>query len=115
MLQEKERKEIEDLRGQYEEKKTTDMDVLRKKNKKVKLPAEIFAWTFGILGALVMGVGMCLAMRVIGDQFVLGIIIGILGIAMVCANYFIFRAILSSRKKKYAKEILELTSQLLNE
>ena len=68
---------------------------------------------FGIVGALVLGVGMCLAMEVIGSMMPLGIVIGVVGIAMVTANYFLYRAILRSRKKKYAKEIVSLSDELL--
>lgn len=65
------------------------------------------------VGALVLGVGMCLAMEVIGSMMPLGIVIGAVGIAMVTANYFLYRAILRSRKKKYAKEIVSLSDELL--
>ena len=116
MLEEKEVKEIKKMRERYEEREEdSSLEKLKKKDKKVRLPAEIFAYTFGIIGALVLGVGMCMAMEVIGGLFVPGIVIGVVGIAMVCVNYFIYKAILSSRKKKYAKEILEMSSALLNE
>ena len=103
MLNEKERKEIEKMRSDYSEKKPTALEQLKRKDKAVKMPAEAFAYTFGIIGALVLGVGMCLAMKVFADLFVLGVVVGIVGIAMVCANYFIFNAILKSRKNKYAQ------------
>lgn len=115
MLNEKERKEIEKMRSDYSEKKPTALEQLKKKDKAVKMPAEAFAYTFGIIGALVLGVGMCLAMRVFADLFVLGVVVGVVGIAMVCANYFIYKAILKSRKKKYAQEILDMSKTLLNE
>lgn len=38
-------------------------------------------------------------LKVIGDLMALGIVIGIVGIAMVSVNYLIYRAILKSRKK----------------
>lgn len=115
MQSEKEKQEIVKIRAAYLEKQPSVLDALKKKDKMVKLPAEIFAYTFGIIGALVLGVGMCLAMKIIADLFVPGIIVGVVGIAMVCANYFIYKAILSARKKKYAKEIVEMSGTLLNE
>ena len=89
------------------------LEQLKKLDRTARRPAEIFAYTFGIVGALVLGVGMCLAMEVIGSMMPLGIVIGVVGIAMVTANYFLYRAILRSRKKKYAKEIVSLSDELL--
>ena len=43
----------------------------------------------------------------------LGIVIGVVGIAMVSANYFIYRAMLNARKRKYADKILALSDELL--
>ena len=89
------------------------LEQLKKLDRAARRPAEIFAYTFGIVGVLVLGVGMCLAMEVIGSMMPIGIVIGVVGIAMVTANYFLYRAILRSRKKKYAKEIVSLSDELL--
>ncbi len=43
---------------------------MKKLDRKAKMPAEIFAYTFGIFIALVFGTGMCLAMQVIGPTTV---------------------------------------------
>ena len=61
------------------------MVALRKLDAKAKLPANVFTYTFGIITALVAGVGMCLSMKVIGNgstaMFVLGVIVGQLSAA----------------------------------
>lgn len=103
------------LQEEYSEKVPGDVDKLKKLDEKVKLPANIFAYTFGVIGALVLGVGMCLAMKVIGDMFALGIVVGIVGIVMVSANYFIYKAILKSRKNKYASEVISLSNNIIGE
>jgi len=102
------------LHTEYTEQKSSEVDKLCALDKKVKVPASIFAYTFGIVGALILGTGMCLAMKVIGDLMALGIVIGILGIALISVNYPIYKAILRSRKAKYSKEIIELSEQILN-
>ena len=66
-----------------------------------------------VLGALVLGLGMCLAMEISGSLMPLGIVIGVVGIAMVAANYPIYSAIMRSRRKKYAQRILALSDELL--
>ena len=101
------------LHTEYSEKKSSEVDKLCALDNNVKIPANIFAYTFGIIGALVLGTGMCLAMKVIGDLMALGIVIGVLGIAMVSVTYPIYKAILKSRKAKYSKEIIALSEQIL--
>lgn len=102
------------IHTEYSAQTSSEVEKLCSLDNKVKVPASIFAYTFGILGALVLGTGMCLAMKVIGDLMALGIVVGVLGIAMVSANYPIYKMIMKSRKAKYSKEILELSEKILN-
>ena len=59
---------------------------------------------------------MCLAMGEIGSgttgSFVLGIVIGIIGMVGMGVNYPIYKRILESGKKKYAFEIMELAKEI---
>lgn len=108
---------VKEIKEGYEPKEKTKYDELIALNRKVELPAYIFAYAFGIVGALILGVGMCLAMQVIGTGvplMVLGIVVGIIGIALVSVNYPIFLAIMKSRKKKYAERVIALSEELLN-
>ncbi len=116
MDQNKNRQLAENIRRQYEPKseQAAKLERLEALDKKVRLPATIFSCIFGCAGALVLGVGMCLAMKIIADLLPLGIVVGIVGIAMVSVNYFIYKAILKARKSKYSAEILNLTDELLN-
>ena len=115
MNMEQEKQYAQQVRAEYApgSEEEGKLEHLKKLDRAARRPAEIFAYTFGIVGALVLGVGMCLAMEVIGSMMPLGIVIGVVGIAMVTANYFLYRAILRSRKKKYAKEIVSLSDELL--
>lgn len=102
--------EEERLKSEYAPKIKTNLDESKKIDYKAKLPAYIIAYTLGIIGSLTLGLGMCLAMKIIGDnslfQFVSGIIIGIIGIIIIVINYPLFIAILRKRKARYASEIL---------
>lgn len=108
-----EKEYVNEIKNQYTEHTDTDVEKLIALDKKVKLPANIFAYAFGTIGSLVLGFGMCLAMKILWDLMPLGIVIGIVGIAMVSANYFIYKAILKSRKNKYASQVLELSNQII--
>lgn len=105
---------VEQIRTKYTEKEDSKIDKLRELDKKVSAPAEIFAYSFGIIGALVLGTGMSFAMKVIGDSMAMGIAIGLLGILMVSVNYPIYKKLLASRRKKYSPEIMKLSDELLN-
>lgn len=104
---------VNKIRRQYTEREVTKMDELRTLDRKVKRPAQIFAWVFGTAGALMLGTGMCLAMKVIGDLFVLGIGVGVVGIAMVSVNYLLYKAVLKSRRRRYADRVMALSDELL--
>ena len=106
----------EQLANEYAPKDTSKVVALRKLDTKAKLPAIIFAYTFGIIAALVPGIGMCFSMNVIGNgtsiMFVLGVIIGIIGLMGMGINYPVYRKMLAKGKQKYAFEIMELAKEI---
>lgn len=109
----------ESIAKEYSPKKEGKIVALRKLDKKAKLPANILAYSLGIVSALVLGVGMCLAMKVIGDgstwMYVLGIVVGVLGLLGVGVNYPIYTKILEKGKAKYASDIIELAKDISSE
>lgn len=109
----------EQLANEYAPKKTSKVVALRKLDAKAKLPATVFTYTLGIVSALVFGVGMCLSMNVIGDgstaMMIVGIAVGILGMAGMGSNFPIYRKILARGKQKYAYEIIELAREISEE
>ena len=110
---------VQKIRTQYTEKEHTGLDSLRALDAKVKRPANLFAYILGGIGALIMGSGMSLVMTDIGttlgisNTMNLGIMIGIVGLIMAIINYPVYKRILSSRKKKYADEILKLSERIM--
>ncbi len=105
----------ESIAKEYAPKDNSKIVALRKLDRQAKMPATIFGYTFGIVSALVLGLGMCLAMNVIGGTvpfMVLGIVIGILGIIGVCISYPIYKRLLDKGMKKYAFEIVELAREI---
>lgn len=103
----------EQIANEYSAKKESKVVALRKLDRKAKLPAEIFVYTNGIAMSLVLGVGMCLSMNVIGNgQFALGVAVGIVGLAGVCTNYFSYKKILEKSKSKYAQDIITLANEI---
>ena len=110
---------VRKIRTQYTERQHTELDELKALDAKVKKPANVFAYTYGVAGAVVMGAGMSLVMTDIGTMvgltatMVPGIAVGIVGLGMVLSTYPIYKKILNSRKKKFAPQILELSEKLM--
>ena len=108
----------ESIANEYAVKDDRKVVQLKKLDAKAKRPASIFAYTFGTIGALILGVGMCLSMNVIGASLafskVPGIIVGVVGIALVSVNYPIYKKILENGKKKYASDIIRLAKEISN-
>lgn len=109
----------EAIANEYAPKDTSKVVALKKLDRKAKSKANIFAYTFGVATALVLGLGLCLSMKVIGDgsSFIMavGIVIGIIGIIGVCINYPIYKKLLASGKQKYAFEIMQLAKEISEE
>ena len=108
----------ESIAKEYAPKDSSKIKALRKLDRKAKLPATIFTYTWGIISALVFGTGMCLGMQVIGSGsagMVIGIIVGIIGMIGCGLNYPIYNKMLENGKKKYAYEIIELAREISEE
>ena len=109
---------VEKIRSQYMETKHTDLDALKALDAKVKRPANVFGYTYGSIGTIVMGAGMSLVMTDIGamiglgDTMIPGIVTGVVGMAIALTTYPIYKKILDSRKKKYAHQIMELSDRI---
>lgn len=109
----------EHLANEYAPKDDSKVIALRKLDARAKLPATIFTYIFGIFSALITGIGMCLSMDVIGNgsitMFVLGVVIGIIGLVGISVNYPIYKKMLVHGKQKYAFEIMELAKEISEE
>ena len=110
---------VQKIRTQYTEKEYTALDELKALDKKVKRPANVFAYIFGSIGAVIMGSGMSLVMTDIAEKIgfsfnplVPGIIIGVVGMIMAGVNYPIYKTIMNSRKKKFGAKIIELSDKI---
>ena len=105
----------ESIAKEYAPKNSSKIVALRKLDRKAKMPATIFTYTFGIVSSLVLGTGMCFAMQVLGSgivDMVIGIIVGIVGMVGCGINYPIYKKMLENGKKKYAYEIVELAREI---
>lgn len=112
---------VQKIRTQYTDKEFSQLDELKKLDAKVKRPAKVFAYTFGSIGAIVMGSGMSLIMTDIGsklgidDVMPVGIIVGVVGMLIAIVNYPAYKKILSSRREKYAEQVMRLSNKIMTD
>lgn len=110
---------VEKIRSQYTEQEHTELDELKALDAKVKKPANVFAYTYGSISAIIMGAGMSLVMTDIGavigleSTMVLGIAIGVVGLGLALSTYPIYKNMLNARKKKFASRIMALSDKIM--
>ena len=109
----------EAVANEYSVKTATKVTALKKLDQKVKLFPTVFTFTFGIVSALILGVGMCFVLGVLTEigsvSMAVGIVVGLLGIAGMSLNYPIYKRILTKRKEKYAGDIISLAKEIADE
>ena len=110
--------EVENIRKKYLPSEENKMEQLRKLHAIPTQKAQAAALAVGIIGALIMGTGMSLAMTEIGAALgslamVIGIVIGIVGMVLVALAYPLYNRVLKKQREKIAPEILRLSDELL--
>ena len=111
---------VQKIRTQYTEKEQTALDELKRLDAKVKRPANVFAYVFGSISAIIMGFGMSLVMTDLaevlrlGSPMLSGVVIGVVGMLMAIVNFPIYKKLLASRRKRYADKIIALSDQIMS-
>ena len=118
-----EKSEIEKIRQKYMPKDESEskLETIKRLDASVARAAMAWSLTLGIIGVLVMGFGMCIIMTEIGKYLglvgnvgmIVGILIGIVGMAVAAVAYPIYRAIEKRQRERVAPEILRLTEELM--
>ena len=109
---------VQKIRTQYTEKEYTALDELKVLDKKGKKPANVFAYVFCSISAIIMGSGMSLVMPDIGnviglnDAMIPGVAVGVIGLLMALA-YPLYTRITEKERARIAPEILRLTDELM--
>lgn len=117
----KQQEEIKNIRKKYSLPEEDKMEQLRRLDSSVTQKASVVSLGFGIIGALILGLGMSLAMsdlsEILGSYremaMLFGIIIGVVGIVLVSLAYPLYNRTLKKEREKIAPEILRLTDELM--
>lgn len=120
----KEQEEIKKIRKKYitndPQRREDKMERLRILDASTTKKGTIASLVIGIIGALILGTGMSLAMTDIGSflgndtlALIIGILIGVLGIILVALAYPLYNLITAKERKRIAPEILRLSDELM--
>ncbi len=119
----KEQAELKKIREKYTPPTEVEdkMARLRRLDASVTSTARAVAIVFGVVGALILGIGMSLCMTTLGNilgplkdmSMLIGIVVGVSGGVIASLAYPIYNAIVKAKRKKLAPEIIRLTDELL--
>lgn len=102
--------EIAKIREKYCPREETTLEKIKRLDNSVTNKAVMASLVVGIISALILGVGMCCCM-VWTQFFVLGIVVGIIGIIGVGMAYPVYKKVLAKERAKIAPQILALTDE----
>ena len=110
--------EIQSIRQKYVPKEESKMEQLRALDARVTQKATMVSILVGVIGAMILGCGMSLIMtdfgKALGDAaFPVGIVAGVLGIALVALAYPVYQRTLKKEREKIAPQIIQLTDELM--
>lgn len=111
----KENQEVLNIRKKYLPQQETQLEELKRLDAQVQSSGVMESLCAGMGGMLIFGLGMCLAMEVVGHLVWLGILLGLAGVVGMLAAFPVHRKLFNRAKTKYAPRILQLTAELTGE
>lgn len=108
----KQQKEIDEIRKKYLPKEEDKMERLRRLDKSTEKPGTMAAIIVGVMGTLLLGIGMCCTMVWADSVFLLGIVVGVIGIAILSTAYPLYKNVTRKQREKLAGQILALSEEL---
>ena len=106
-------KEIEAIRRKYEPKAEDKMEQLRKLDRDTEKPGTIIAITVGVIGLLIFGAGLSLAMVWKETMLVVGVLVGLLGMILMASALPVYKIVTKKQREKVASQILALSEELM--
>ena len=107
-------KEVESIRKKYLPQEESKLERLKKLDRRVQMAGTIESLCFGIVGALVFGVGMCFFLDVFAGAAWLSALFMIIGSLIMIPAYPIYRRIARKTKAALTPEILRLSEVIMN-
>ena len=106
-------KEVEAIRRKYVPREENKLDLLKQLDNRVQMAGMIQGLCFGIIGALVFGIGICFFLDVFAGAVWLTALFMIIGTLLMIPAYPIYRRIAHRTKEKLTTEILRLSEEIM--
>ena len=106
-------KEVESIRRKYMPHEESKLDKLKKLDGRVQMAGTVESLCFGIVGALVFGIGMCFFLDVFAGAAWLTALLMVLGAVIMIPAYPIYRRIARKTKTELTPEILRLSEEII--
>ena len=106
-------KEVESIRNKYIPREESKLERLKKLDLRVQMAGTIESLCFGIVGALIFGIGMCFFLDVFAGAAWLSALFMIIGSLIMIPAYPIYRKIAQKTKTELTPEILRLSEEIM--
>ena len=106
-------KEVESIRRKYMPHEESKLERLKKLDLRVQMAGTIESLCFGIIGALVFGIGMCFFLDVFAGAAWLTALLMVLGAVIMIPAYPIYRRIARKTRTELTPEILRLSEEIM--
>ena len=93
--------EVLNIRKKYLPKEETKLEELKRLDSLVQNSGVTESLCAGIGGCLIFGLGLCLAMEVIGQMIWLGVILGLVGAVGMLAAFPVYRKFFNKAKARH--------------
>lgn len=104
--------EVLNIRNKYLPREETKLEELKRLDHLVQNSGVTQSLCAGMVGCLIFGLGLCLAMEVIGQMIWLGVILGLVGTVGMLAAFPVYRKYFNKAKTQHTPCILELAAEL---
>ncbi len=109
----KQQEEIKRIRSKYEAPREDKMAYLRRLDESAGKKGTMMSIVLGVVGTLILGLGMCCVLVWQNAWFIPGIVIGVVGLAVLSLAYPVYLQVTKKEREKIAPEVLRLTEELL--
>lgn len=117
----REQEEVKKIREKYTQKEESKLERLRRLDAGVYKKGQTVSLIFGIIGVLILGFGMSLAISELGaaigldstGAMIVGVAVGVVGGILTGLAYPLYSFTVKRERERVAPEILRLTDELM--
>ena len=108
-------KQVEEIVNKYVPKEKDKVTQLKELDAAVERKATMKSITVGIVGVLILGAGMSIIMEAASAFFVVGIVVGLIGMAVMGMAFPIHKKTLKKEREAVAAQVLALSQEITKE